>query len=100
MEKLREETQQVFRDVFEDDQLVLTDSMTAGDVPGWDSLGHLNLVIALEKRFGLKFATAEISRLKEEGQNTGSLLILIKSKINEFKKKYEVGAAEGNSPQA
>lgn len=80
MERIREEVQQVFRDVFEDDQLVLTDNMTAGDVPGWDSLGHLNLVIALEKRFRVRFATAEISSLKEEGQNTGNLLALIKSK--------------------
>jgi acyl carrier protein len=80
MDKLREAVQQVFREVFEDDQLVLTDNMTAADVPGWDSLGHLNLVIALEKRFGIRFATAEISRLKEDGQNAGNLLVLIKSK--------------------
>jgi acyl carrier protein len=80
MDKLRDDVQQVFRDVFEDDQLVLTDNLTAPDVPGWDSLGHLNLVIALEKRFGIRFASAEIARLKEEGQNAGSLLALIKSK--------------------
>jgi len=80
MDTLREQVQQVFRTVFEDDQLVLTDNMTAHEVPGWDSLGHLNLVIALEKRFGIRFATAEISRLKEDDQNAGSLLALIKSK--------------------
>jgi acyl carrier protein len=80
MDKLRDEVQHVFRDVFGDSQLVLTDTMTAQDVPGWDSLGHLNLIIALEKRFGMRFATAEISRMKEDGQNAGSLLALIKSK--------------------
>jgi acyl carrier protein len=80
MDKIRDEVQQVFRDVFEDDQLVLTDNLTAHDVPGWDSLGHLNLVIAMEKRFGIRFANAEIARLKEDGQNTGSLIALIKSK--------------------
>jgi acyl carrier protein len=80
MDKLREEVQKVFQDVFGDDQLVLNDTMTADDVPGWDSLGHLNLVIALEKRFGIKFATAEISQLKEDGQNAGTLLALIARK--------------------
>jgi acyl carrier protein len=80
MEKLRNDVQQVFREVFGDDQLVLTDTMTAADVPGWDSLGHLNLIIAMEKRFGIKFATAEISRLKEEDQNVGTLLALVGNK--------------------
>ena len=80
MDQIHDETQQVFRDVFDDPGLVLTDTMTAADVPGWDSLGHLNLVIALEKRFGIRFAAAEISRLKEDGQNTGSLLALLRSK--------------------
>lgn len=80
MEKLRSDVQQVFRDVFDDDTIVLTDAMTAADVPGWDSLGHLNLFIAIEKRFGLKFATAEISRLKDEDQNIGTLLALIARK--------------------
>jgi acyl carrier protein len=80
MDKIRDELQQVFREVFGDDQLILTDTMTAQDVPEWDSLGHLNLVIALEKRFGIRFASAEISRLKEDGQNVGSLMTVIRSK--------------------
>ncbi|MGB7769811.1 MAG: acyl carrier protein [Verrucomicrobiia bacterium] len=80
MEKLRNDVQQIFREVFGDDQLVLTDTMTAADIPGWDSLGHLNLIIAMEKRFGIKFATAEISRLKEDGQNVGTLLALVGTK--------------------
>lgn len=80
MEQLQSEVQQIFRDVFGDDQLVLRDDMTADEVDGWDSLTHLNLIIALEKRLGIKFATAEISRLKDEGQNVGSLLELVKRK--------------------
>jgi len=74
------ELQLIFRRVLEDDQLELTETMTAPDVPGWDSLGHLNLVIAIEKHFGIRFATAEISRLKEPGQNVGTLIALINSK--------------------
>jgi acyl carrier protein len=80
MQTLRNDVQQVFRDVFGEDQIVLTDDMTADDIPGWDSLGHLNLIIAIEKRFGIKFATAEISRLKDDDQNIGTLLALIARK--------------------
>jgi len=80
MEAIRTEVQQIFRDVFGDDTLVLRDEMTANDVEGWDSLTHLNLIIAMEKRLGIKFATAEISHLKDDGQNVGHLLQLVQSK--------------------
>lgn len=70
----------VVRDVFADDQISLTESTTAGDVDGWDSLMHLNVVIALERRFRIRFSTAEISHLKEDGQNVGSILHLIAAK--------------------
>lgn len=81
MDNLREQVQDVFRDVFGDEQIVLQDNTTAADVDGWDSLMHINLVIALEKRFGIKMATAEIARLKADGQNVGTLLQLLASKL-------------------
>ena len=70
----------VIRNVFGDDEIVLTETTTAGDVDGWDSLMHLNIVIALEKHFGVRFSTAEIALMKEKGQNIGSLVQLISSK--------------------
>ena len=82
MEEIREQVQEVFREVFEDPALVLNDRMTAEDVDGWDSLAHINLVIAIEKRLGVKFATAEISRLKEDGSNVGTMLELVARKRN------------------
>ena len=82
MNELRERIQEVFRDVFEDPGLVLTDEMTAENVVGWDSLVHINLVIAIEKRLGVKFATAEISHLKEDGSNVGTMLELVARKRN------------------
>jgi acyl carrier protein len=82
MHPLLPDVQEVFRRVFGDDQLVITETTTASDVEGWDSLAHLNLVIALEKRFGIKFATAEISRLKADGSNVGTLLDLLNRKIS------------------
>jgi acyl carrier protein len=81
MNDLLEEVAGVVRDVFGDDQITLSESTTAGDVEGWDSLMHLNLIIALEKRFGIRFSTAEIARLKDEGQNVASLLRAIAAKI-------------------
>jgi acyl carrier protein len=81
MQQVRDRVQEVFREVFDDDGIVLQDSTTAGDLEGWDSLMHINLVIAIEKRFAVRFATAEISRLKEDGQNVGSLLELLARKL-------------------
>jgi acyl carrier protein len=79
--ELRDQLQQVFHNVFGDESLVLTDAMTAADVDGWDSLANVNLVIAIERHFKVRFATAEISGLKRDGQNVGSLLNLIQTKL-------------------
>lgn len=59
----------------------LTETTTADQIDGWDSIMHLNVVIAIEQHFKIKFTTAEISRMKEEGQNIGSLVQLIESKL-------------------
>ena len=76
-----ETLQNVFRDLFDDADLVLTEDTTADDIGGWDSLAHINLIVALEQAFGVRFATAEIGGLKESGQNVGSLLELIEAKL-------------------
>ena len=82
MEDIRRQVEEVFREVFADPDLRLTEEMTAEDVEGWDSLRHIDVIIALEKRLKVKFATAEISRLKEDGSNVGSLLELLARKQN------------------
>ena len=81
MDEIRTAAQQVFRDVFGDDEIVLRDDMTAEDVDGWDSTAHINLIVALERHFKVKFAMAEISRMKDEDQNVGGLLRLIAKKL-------------------
>jgi acyl carrier protein len=80
MSDLRAQAEEVFRQVFDDPELALRDDMTADDIDGWDSLMHINLVIAMERAFRIKFATAEISKLKENGQNVGTFLALIEKK--------------------
>jgi acyl carrier protein len=81
MEEIRQQVQEVFREVFEDPALLLNDRMTAEDVDGWDSLAHIDLIVAIEKRLGVRFATVEISRLKDDGANVKSLLELVARKL-------------------
>ena len=66
----------VFHDVFDDESIVVTPELTADDVDEWDSLTHIRLVGAVEKRFGLRFSAAEVGRLK----NVGELVRLIEAK--------------------
>jgi acyl carrier protein len=80
-ESVREQVQGVFRGVFHDPSLVLRDEMTAQDIFGWDSLTHINLIIAVERKLGIKFATAEISRTKEPGENVGSFIRLAEGRL-------------------
>ena len=74
------ELQDVFRQVFDDEEISLTESTTADDVDGWDSMMHINLIIAIEKKFGVKFAAAEIAAMKAEGQDLGGLVQLLEKK--------------------
>ena len=80
MSQLLADVNEVIRNVFDDPDITLTETSTAEDVDGWDSLAHLNIVIALEARFRIRFSTAEISLLKEDGQNIGSLVGMIAAK--------------------
>jgi acyl carrier protein len=66
----------IFRDVFNDDALVVSEGMTAADVPTWDSLSNINMIIAVEKAFGAKFSIKDVRNLK----NVGELIALIKRK--------------------
>ncbi|MDP9408653.1 MAG: acyl carrier protein [Actinomycetota bacterium] len=59
---------EVIREVFDDPDMVLTDATTARDVPGWDSLAHVNLMFSIESEFGIAFSSAELSRLQDVGE--------------------------------
>lgn len=68
-----ERLQETFRDVFEDDELVVTEQTTAAEIEDWDSLMHVTLMLAVEADFGLRFTSGEISGL----QSVGDLCALI-----------------------
>jgi len=57
----------IFRDIFDEDDLVIQDATTSDDIEDWDSLNHINLVSAIEKEFSIRFALGELSTLKDVG---------------------------------
>jgi acyl carrier protein len=58
---------EIFHDLFDDDTLVLTPGLTAAEVPEWDSFNHINLIVAVEAGFKIKFQTAELESLLTVG---------------------------------
>lgn len=57
----------VMRDFFELPQLEIAPSLTAAEVEGWDSIAHVGLIVAIEKRFALRFTTKEVKSLQTVG---------------------------------
>jgi len=70
------ELTELFRDLFDEEALVLTGETTADQIDGWDSQMHVMLIVAAEQRFGVKFRTAELESLR----NVGQFVQLIESK--------------------
>jgi acyl carrier protein len=77
MDETRDRLQNVFREVFDDPSIVLRDEMSAKDIEEWDSLTHIQLIVATEQQFNVMFMTAEIAELK----NVGEFLKLINKKL-------------------
>jgi acyl carrier protein len=77
-EKTLEEVQQIFRDVIDRPSLTIGRETSAKDVEDWDSLAHINLVVAIEKRFRVKFALGELQSLR----NVGDMIDLIGRKAH------------------
>lgn len=67
----------IFQSVFDDPDLRLTAAMTAMDVPEWDSLSHITLIVAIEREFRIRFTTAEVAGL----MNVGDLADRIRKKL-------------------
>ncbi len=69
---------EVFREVFDDPSIELTPETTADDIEGWDSLSHVNLIVAIETRFNIRFTQKELLTFK----NVGDLEVCIARKIS------------------
>ena len=68
--KVHDELVVLFREVLDNDELVLADHMTAHDIPGWDSVMHINLMFGIEEKFGIKFKGNELAEFKNIGELT------------------------------
>jgi acyl carrier protein len=73
MPEVSDEILEVFREVFDDPSLVVSSETTASDVPNWDSMMHVSLMLAVERQFGIRFSSSEVAGLK----NVGELQMLV-----------------------
>lgn len=67
-EEVFEKLNEVFRDVFDDEDITVTDTTTADDIEDWDSLEHINLIAAVEQEFGMKFNMGQVVSMKNVGE--------------------------------
>ena len=75
-DEVKDRLEKVFREVFDDESIVITDETSADDIDAWDSLTHVELIVAVEEEFDMKLSAKEIVRLK----NVGEFINLIHSK--------------------
>lgn len=68
----------IFREIFDDENLKISESTKSDDIEGWDSLEHINIINSIEKQFKIKFDISEITRLT----NIDSFVDLINKKLN------------------
>lgn len=74
--EILEKVQDIFRDVLDNEDIVLTDETTADDIEEWDSLSHIQLIVSIEKIFRIKFTSKEIL----SWNNIGEMIACIASK--------------------
>ena len=73
-EEIFEKLNEVFRDVFDDEDITVTESTSAETIEDWDSLSHINLVVAVEKEFAVKFSMGETQKMKNVGEMVDIIL--------------------------
>ena len=71
--KVDDRLTEIFRTVFEDEELQVAASTTATDVEGWDSVAHITLIFAVEEEFGFQFSSSELENIR----NVGDLQALV-----------------------
>jgi acyl carrier protein len=75
--------QEIFRSVLRIPDLTLTDQLTADEVPGWDSISHVRLMVAVEETFKVSFSASQLAML----ENVGDLKRLLRSLIEQKEQK-------------
>ncbi len=77
---IKEKLQTIFREIFEDETIILKAEMTAEDIEDWDSLTHIQLIEAIENSFKIKFTLQEVIEL----ETVGEFIELVEEKIGEI----------------
>ncbi len=67
-EDIKTKLTEIFQDVFDNDEIELSDETTADDIEEWDSLEHITLIAAVEKAFKMRFTMKEVSSMKNVGE--------------------------------
>lgn len=67
-EEVFERLNKVFREVFDDDEIIVTETTTADDIEDWDSFEHINLVVAVEEEFSFKIPMGKTVTMKNVGE--------------------------------
>ncbi len=68
----------IFRELFSNTSIIISDNLTANDIDGWDSLTHMLLIVEIESFFSIKFKLKDLNKMK----NVGELIKIIQTKIN------------------
>lgn len=72
-----ERLNEVFQDVFDDEDIIVDEETTADDIEDWDSIEHINLISAVESEFGIRFTMGEVSGMK----NVGEMISIIEARM-------------------
>ena len=75
--EVRRRLTEIFRETFDDDAIEIFDAMTAADVEAWDSLNHINLILAVEEAFAVRFTTTEVGAVA----NVGEFIQVLEAKL-------------------
>jgi acyl carrier protein len=75
--EIYERLNDVFQDVFDDDEITVSANTTAEDIEDWDSLEHIRLIAAVEQNFGIRFKMGEVASVK----NVGEMVAIIQSRV-------------------
>lgn len=76
--EIKEKLQEIFRDVFDDEDIAISEDTTSKDIEDWDSITHITLINEIEGQFNIRFTTEEMMKAK----NVGEFIEIIDKKIN------------------
>lgn len=72
-----DELNEIFQDVFDDSSITVKEETTSKDIEDWDSLEHINLVVSIEHKLGMKFTMGEVTTMK----NVGEMINIIMERV-------------------